>query len=191
MRKVFIYLTISLDGFIAGPNNELDWMLQTADPELTRDMVTLFEGVDAGFLGYPTYAGMIPYWRSVAADTSASEGARAIANAVNKLRPIAISHTPVELVSDNSDLLVAKDDDALVEAVASLKGLPGKDLGLSGGVRTAQRFIRLGLVDEYVLHIHPVALGAGKPLFLQKVDLELISAKTYPSGVVRVRYQSR
>ena len=191
MRRVFIYLTMSLDGFIAGPNNELDWMLQTADPELTRDMVTLFEGVDAGFLGYPTYAGMIPYWRSVAADASASEGARAIANAVNKLRPIAISRTPVELVSDNSDLLVAKDDDALVEAVASIKGLPGKDLGLSGGVRTAQRFIRLGLVDEYVLHVHPVAIGAGKPLFLQRVDLELISTKAYPSGVVRVRYRSR
>ena len=191
MRRVFIYLTMSLDGFIAGPNNELDWMLQTADPELTRDMVTLFEGVDAGFLGYPTYAGMVPYWRSVAADASASERARAIANAVNKLRPIAISRTPVELVSDNADLLVAKDDDALVEAVASIKGLPGKDIGLSGGVRTAQRFIRLGLVDEYVLHIHPVAIGAGKPLFLEKVDLELISTKAYPSGVVRVRYRRR
>lgn len=191
MRRVFIYLTMSLDGFIAGPNNELDWMLQTADPELTRDMVTLFEGVDAGFLGYPTYAGMIPYWRSVAADASASEGARAIANAVNKLRPIAISRTPVELVSDNADLLVAKDDDALVEAVASIKGLPGKDIGLSGGVRTAQRFIRLSLVDEYVLHIHPVAIGAGKPLFLEKVDLELISTKAYPSGVVRLRYRRR
>jgi dihydrofolate reductase len=191
MRKVFIYLTTSLDGFIAGPNNELDWMLQTADPELIRDMVTLFEGVDAGFLGYPTYAGMIPYWQSVAADPSASEGARDIANAVNKLRPIAISRTPVELLSDNSALLVAKDDDALVEAVTSLKQQPGKDLGVSGGVRTAQQFVRLGLVDEYVLHVHPVALGAGKPLFEQRVDLELISTKAYASGVVRARYRSR
>jgi dihydrofolate reductase len=191
VRKVFIYLTTSLDGFIAGPNNELDWMLQTADPELTGDMVALFEGVDAGFLGYPTYAGMIPYWRSVAADPSASEGARDIANAVNKLRPIAISRTPVELLSENSDLLVAKDDGALVEAVTSLKQQPGNDLGVSGGVRTAQQFVRLGLVDEYVLHVHPVALGAGKPLFEHKVDLELISTKAYASGVVRVRYRSR
>jgi dihydrofolate reductase len=191
MRNVFIYLTTSLDGFIAGPNNELDWMMQTADPELTHDMVALFEGVDAGFLGYPTYAGMIPYWQSVAADPSASEGAREIANAVNKLRPIAISRTPVDLLNANADLLVAEDDDALVAGVTALKEQPGKDIGLSGGVRTAQRFVRLGLVDEYVLHVHPVAIGAGKPLFTVKVDLELLNTKAYASGVVRVRYRSR
>src|ERR1700676_1409555 len=132
MRSVFIYMTTSLDGFISGPNNELDWMLQTADPELTRDMVALFERVEGGFLGYPTYTGMIPYWRSVADDPSASEGAKAIANAVNKLRPIAVSRTPVELAEDNADLLVAPDDDALVAAVNALKAQSGGDLGLSG-----------------------------------------------------------
>ncbi len=62
---------------------------------------------------------------------------------------------------------------------------------MPGGVRTAQRFTRLGLIDEYVLHVHPIAIGAGKPLFTQKTELQLISAKTYNSGVTRLRYQPR
>ena len=191
MRKIVVYMTMSTDGYIAGPNNELDWMVPTADPELTHDIVALFEGVDAGLLGYPVYSGMIEYWRGVANNPSASEGAKAIATAVNRLHPIAISNAPVEIVGDNAELLVAKDDAALVEAVTKLKGQAGKDLLLSGGVRTVQKFVRLGLVDEYVLHIHPVAIGNGKPLFTGRVGLELISTKAYPSGVVRVCYRSR
>ena len=190
MRKIIVYMTTAMDGFIAGPNNELDWMVQTADPELTHDIVALFESVDAGLLGYPVYSGMIEYWRGVAENPSASEGARAIATAVNRLQPIAVSNAPVELVGDNAELLVAKDDDALVEAVNILKGRAGRDLLLSGGVRTAQKFVRLGLVDEYVLHVHPVALGNGKRLFTGRVSLELIGTKAYPSGVVRVCYRS-
>jgi dihydrofolate reductase len=57
--------------------------------------------------------------------------------------------------------------------------------------RTAQRFTRLGLIDECVLHVHPIAIGAGKPLFTQKTELQLIGAKTYDSGVMRLRYQTR
>ena len=112
MRSVFIYMTTSLDGFISGPNNELDWMLQTADPELTRDMVALFERVEGGFLGYPTYTGMIPYWRSVADDPSASEGAKAIANAVNKLRPIAdkVGPTVAEVATPLERMPLVPDD---------------------------------------------------------------------------------
>jgi dihydrofolate reductase len=65
----------------------------------------------------------------------------------------------------------------------------GKDLGVPGGIRTAQTFIRLGLVDEYVLTVHPVALGSGKRIFTAKTSLELIDARTYRSGVTRARYR--
>ena len=60
---------------------------------------------------------------------------------------------------------------------------------MPGGVRTAQRFTRLGLIDEYVLHVHPVAIGTGKSLFTRKTNLKLVSAKTYDSGVMQIRYQ--
>ncbi len=62
-------------------------------------------------------------------------------------------------------------------------------LRLPGGIRTAQTFVRLGLVDEYVLTVHPVALGSGKRVFTIKAGLELIDARTYHSGVIRARYR--
>ena len=55
----------------------------------------------------------------------------------------------------------------------------------------AQRFARLGLIDEYVLQVHPIAIGSGRPLFTQETALQLIGAKAYDAGVMRLRYQAR
>jgi dihydrofolate reductase len=188
MRKVFLYMTMSLDGFIAGPRDELDWMLDTPDQGLNDDIVSLLQASDAGFLGYPVAQGMIPYWESVAADPAASPAGHQMAAAVNRLHRIIISRQPVDLPWDNSELIVAADDDALAAAVTKIKEQPGGILGVPGGVRTAQRFARLGLVDEYVLHVHPVALGTGKPLFTRSSQLRLIGATSYESGVLGLRY---
>jgi dihydrofolate reductase len=86
-------------------------------------------------------------------------------------------------------LLVVHHDEQLADAVRREKEKPGKDLGVPGGIRTAQTFVRLGLVDEYVLTVHPVALGSGKRIFTGMTGLELIDAKTYRSGVIRARYR--
>jgi len=84
---------------------------------------------------------------------------------------------------------VVKRDQDLVEAVNKMKQQPGKDLGVPGGIRTAQTFVRLGLIDEYVLMVHPVAIGNGQRVFTDRVNLELVSTKTYKSGVMRVCYR--
>ena len=191
MRKVFLNMTMTFDGFFSGPNGELDWMSQTPDQELNDDIVTLFQGIDRGFIGYPTASGMIPYWLNVANNPSASREERAIAQVVNALHPLIISHQEEKLEWENTELLVVKSDQDLVEAVTRLKQQPGKDLGVPGGIRTAQTFVRLGLIDEYVLMVHPIAIGNGKRIFPDRVNLELVSAKTYKSGVMRVRYQPR
>jgi len=189
MRNVILYMTTTVDGFIAGPDNELDWMLGTSDQELNDDTITLLRASDAGFLGYPVARGMIPYWESAAADPSASCATRELASAVTGLHRIIISSQPVDLPWDNSELIIARNDDDLIAAVTEVKRQPGRDIGVPGGVRTAQRFARLGLVDEYVLQIHPIAITAGKPLFTQKTELQLTGAKTYHSGVMRLRYR--
>ncbi len=190
MRKVFLYMTITLDGFIAGPNGELDWMTGTPDPALNEDILALLRASDGGLLGYPVATGMIPYWESAAADTSASPASRDFAAAVNRLHRIVISRQPVDLPWDNTELVVARDDNDLIAAVTELKHQPGNSLGVPGGVRTAQRFVRLGLINEYVLHVHPVAINVGQPLFTQKTELQLLSAKTYSSGITRLHYQT-
>ncbi len=191
MRKVVVFMTMSLDGFVAGPNNELDWMVPTPGRELTDDTIAFLKQFNTGFMGYPTGVGMMAYWAGVAQNATAAEGERAIAEVVNKMHPILVSTKPEKLESNNAELLVAKDDNALVEAVTRLKQEPGGDLGLPGGVRTAQKFARLGLADEYALEVHPITLGHGKPLFTSKVSLELVSARTYRSGVMRLLYRAR
>jgi len=177
---------MSFDGFIAGPNNELDWMLPTADDGMVADIVNLFNEVDGGFIGYPTASGMIPYWSNVAQNPLASQSERDIAQAVNKLHSIILSNTPERLEWANSELLLVKNDNDLIEGVKRIKQQPGKDLAVPGGIRTAEAFARLDLIDEYVFMVHPVALGNGKRVFTSKVKLELVNAKTYKSGIMRL-----
>jgi dihydrofolate reductase len=189
MRKVFLNMTMTLDGFFCGPNGGLDWMSQTPDQELNDDIVAFFQGVAQGFIGYPTASGMLPYWLNVAQNPSASKEERAIAQAVNTLHPFILSNREEQLEWKNTELLVVKSDDDLVAAVNKIKQQPGKDLGVPGGIRTAQTFVRLGLIDEYVLMVHPVAIGKGQSVFTSRVNLELGSVKTYKSGVMRVHYR--
>jgi dihydrofolate reductase len=189
MRKVYLYMTMTFDGYFAGPHGELDWMSQTPDQELNDDIVALFQGIDSGFIGYPTASGMIPYWLDIAKNPLAPKAERAIAQAVNTLHPVILSNREEKLEWENTELLVVKSDHDLVEAVKELKQQPGKDLGVPGGIRTAQAFVRLGLIDEYVLMVHPVTIGNGQHVFMDRTNLALVSAKTYPSGVMRVCYR--
>lgn len=189
LRKVVLYMTMTCDGFFSGPHGELDWMSQSSDQELNDDIIALFQGFDSGFIGYPTASGMIPYWLNVAKNPSASKGELVIAHVVNTLHPFILSNQEEKLEWENAELLVVKSDDDLVEAVKKIQQQPGKNLGIPGGIRTAQRFVRLDLIDEYVLMVHPVAIGNGQHVFMDRVNLELVSAKTYMSGVMRVCYR--
>ncbi len=189
MANLVLTMTMSLDGFFSGPNGELDWMTQAPDPEFSRDNVAFFDRFDRGFIGYPTASGMLPYWLNVAGNPQAAPDERALAATLNKLHGILISDRPEPVPWPNAELLVVHDDEQLANAVRKEKSKPGKDLGVPGGIRTAQTFVRLGLVDEYVLTVHPVALGTGKRVFTGDTRLELTGAKTYPSGVIRATYR--
>jgi dihydrofolate reductase len=189
MAKLVLSMTMSLDGFFSGPGGELDWMAQAPDAEFSRDSVSFFDRFDRGFIGYPTASGMLPYWLNVAGNPQAPADERALAEAVNRLHPFLVSDRDEPVPWQNAELLVVHHDEQLADAVRREKEKPGKDLGVPGGIRTAQTFVRLGLVDEYVLTVHPVALGSGKRIFTGKTGLELIDAKTYRSGVIRARYR--
>ncbi len=191
MGKIVVFMTMSVDGFVAGPNNELDWMLPTRDQELHRDRIAALKCFNVGFIGYPTALGMIGYWANAAQNPATSQEEREIAEVVNKMHPIIVSTKDEKLDMANAELLVATDDQALIEAITYRKQHADEVFGLPGGVRTAQKFTQLGLVDEFMLEVHPVALGAGKPLFTRKVNLEVINTKTYRSGITRVCFRPR
>jgi dihydrofolate reductase len=189
MANLVLTMTMSLDGFFSGPGGELDWMTQAPDPEFSRDNVSFFDRFDRGFIGYPTASGMLPFWLNVASDPQAPADQRALAQAVNRLHGILISNREEPVPWPNAELLVVHDDEQLADAVRKQKAEPGKDLGVPGGIRTAQTLARLGLVDEYDLTIHPVTLGRGKRVFTGQTSLELTGAKTYRSGVIRATYR--
>jgi dihydrofolate reductase len=191
MRKVFIYMNMTLDGFFCGPNGEIDWMLRTSDQELNDDTIAIIGSADTGIIGYPTAIGMIPYWANIEKDSSASPDDRKLAAVINKQHGVILSNTEARLDFANSELLVVKSDNELVEAVNRLKSQSGKNIGVPGGVRTAGKFARLGLVDEFLFMVHPVAIGSGKGLFTSRADLRLISTKSYASGVARLHYRPR
>jgi dihydrofolate reductase len=133
---------------------------------------------------------MVQFWSSLENNPQATEREHALAQAVNNSRRIVISRREEKLEGKNSELLVVKNDQELLEAVTRLKQQEGSNLAVIGGVRTAQTFVRLGLIDEYVLLVHPVAIGNGQRVFTGRINLELISTKTYKSGVMRVCYRS-
>jgi dihydrofolate reductase len=85
--------------------------------------------------------------------------------------------------------VVAPDDASLTAAVTAIKQRPGRDLGLPGGVQTARTFSRLGLIDQYVLLIEPIALGTGQRLFDHRTALTLVGVKAYECGITRLLYQ--
>ena len=96
------------------------------------------------------------------------------------------------LAWNNAELVVAPGDEDLVRFVAELKARPGRDIHLAGGAQLAQSFVRLGLVDEYHLHVHPV-VSVGATLF-DAVDgrraVELLGTTQYEGGVVAYRYKA-
>lgn len=189
MRAVRLNMTMSLDGFVAGPRGELDWMSAAHDAELTADIVALMGGVDEAFMGYPTAEGMIRYWADVAQDPEASQASRDIAHAVSDTHTFAISRTPEQIDVPNAEVVVAPDDAWLAAAVTAIKQRPGRDIGLPGGVRTARTFARLDLIDQYVLLIEPIAISTGQRLFDQRTALDLVEVKAYECGIVRLIYQ--
>ncbi len=124
--------------------------------------ISRYEGGGA-FVGYSFYRDMVQYWSSLENNPQISERERALAQAVNNSHRIVISRKEEQLEGKSSELLVVKSDQELLEAVTERK--QGADFAVIGGVRMARAFVRLGLIDEYRLLVHPVAIGNGERVF--------------------------
>jgi dihydrofolate reductase len=188
MRKIILQMMITLDGFVAGPNDELDWI--DNDPIMGEAHFALAEGADAALIGHTVYQGMAGYWPQAAASPAAPNNEAEFGKLMNRMPKIVISTTPEKLTWENCEQVLVKDEGDLVTKLMDLKAMPGKYLLLYGGVQTSQSLIKHKLVDEYRLDVCPIALGAGKPLFLQRTPLKFISATPYKSGAMTIIYQA-
>ena len=184
MRKIILDLAVTQDGFIEGPNGEIDWCIMEDEPDFQNsDFGQFLQSVDTIFYGRISYE----LWGNYEPDENANAAVRAIFNSVHKKTKFVFSRT-----TRNADGKATFLHSNILERVVEIKRQGGKDIWLYGGGSLITTFINMGLVDGYRLSVHPLILGAGKPLFQdirQKTNLKLVNVKPAKSGVVLMNYE--
>jgi dihydrofolate reductase len=176
-------MSVSLDGYIAGPGGEIDW--SAPDEELHRFHNQQTQEIGVHLCGRRLYETMV-YWETADENPSAAEHELEFARIWKRLPKIVFSKS-LETVEGNARLV----RDGVAEEVAKLKEQPGEDLAV-GGAGLASTCIELGLVDDFRLFVYPVVLGGGTPYFPaleERIGLELVETRTFGSRVVYVRYR--
>jgi dihydrofolate reductase len=188
MRKVIVQEFVTIDGFAAGPNGELDFVTDSsADPtsgEFVDDQLAFIGTVDTILLGANTYRMFSEFWPEQTVET------QGIADALNSTPKVVFSKTLEEAPWGKWEPARVVAGEARDE-VGRLKGEPGKDLVLWGSIALAKSLMQDGLVDEYALWVCPVVLGQGMRLFDDGSETQRMSrleTKAY-GPLVSVRYQ--
>ena len=178
---------VSLDGFVCGPHDELDWATMN-DDEIGKFLIPdLQKKVDTMLVGRVLYQGFEQYWPAVPQDPKAPPELVEFSYWMGDTPKVVFSNTLKEVKWKNSRL--AKADPATT--VQQMKNEPGGDMVIFGGAALAAHFTKNNLVDEYRLKLEPVVLGKGKPLFKDlkdRVKLKLVRSKTFDSGVTGLYY---
>ncbi len=184
MRKILLMISVSVDGFIEGPNREIDWHL--VDDELHSHFNEQLAGMGAFIDGRVTYELMAEFWPTADEDP-ANAGPMAEFAKIWRDMPKYVYSTTLQKAEWNTTIL----RELVADDVRQLKAQPGGDLAL-GGADLSESFRELDLIDEYWLYIHPIVLGRGKPLFRPtdaQLNLQLVQTRTFGNGVVLLRYQ--
>ena len=179
MRKVILQMWMTLDGLVAGPNGDLDWIFSGPSDKTTQDYAyDLLNKSDQILLGRGMSKEFLDYWPKDKTEFGAI---------INKLPKIVFSKTPHKVEWPN--VTIAKD---IASEISRLKSQPGKNLILYGGAGLVQSFINLKLIDEYHLMVAPIILGKGLPLFANmhsSTKLNLVKTTNSKSGAVILHYE--
>ena len=186
MKKLKLQVQISVDGFIAGPNGEMDWLTWNATEDFIQYVTELTDSCDTMLLGRKLADGFIPYWTDIT--TRPDDPQYSFARKMVDMPKIVFSKTLDKSSWDNTT--IAKND--LVTEVNDLKERDGKDIVMYGGAEFVSSAIEAGLIDEYHLFVNPAAAGRGMSIFggLEKPrQLNLIKVTPLNNGVVILCYK--
>jgi len=188
MRKVVSLMHMSLDGFVAGPEGEMDWI--KFDDQVFSYVDEFIKEADTGFYGPKTYQMMEAHWPGVLKDPKAIGHQLNHAKWYDKAKKFVFSRNLNKLNNPTAELV--KED--LAVTVADLKKSHGKNIVIFGSPGLVHSFTQLGLIDEYIILINPVILGSGIPMFkgiVSRVNLKLISTVEFKIGVVGFHYSKQ
>lgn len=188
MRKLKLQVQMTVDGYVAGPNGEMDWMTLPWTEDINKYVDEIIESADTIVLGRKLAEGFIPYWATVAADPNHPEftGGKQFTG----IPKVVFTKTLDKSVWDNT--VLAKGD--LVDEITKLKRQDGKDIYACGGVTFVSALIKHRLIDEFHLFINPTAIGNGMTIFKElgsKQNLTLVKATSFDCGIVVLNYEPK
>ncbi len=188
MRKLKLQVQMTVDGYMGGPNGEMDWMALDWGEDIGNYVTNLTADVDCILLGRKLAEGFIPHWAAVAADPDHPE--MTSGEEFTNLPKVVFSKTLAESAWDNT--VLAQGD--LVDEVMRLKQEAGKEMIAYGGGTFVSALIQHGLIDEFHLFVNPAAIGTGMPIFQgleQKQALTLKHATAFACGIVVLCYERK
>ena len=186
MKKLKLQVQMTVDGFVAGPNGELDWMQWNWSDDIKNYVSELTDSVDTILLGRKMTDGFISHWTNVIADPNNEEY-----DAAKKFvdYPKVVFTKTVD-IHNWINTTLAKGD--LAEEVNRLKEQRGKNIIVYGGASFVSSLIKNNLIDEYYLFINPTAIGKGMEIFNKvenKMELKLVNSSAFECGVIVNKYE--
>jgi len=178
MRKLKLQMQTTVDGCVAGPEGQLDWMTFDMDAGLLAFITHLTDTSDTILLGRKMTEGFIKYWEHAVTQKDSPE--YDFAQKMVGFPKVVFSKTVQHV--DGKNVRVENGD--LVDAVKKLKSQPGKDIVVYGGATFVSSLIEHGLIDEMNFFVNPVAIGTGMKVFKGKTPLKLAASTAYPCGIV-------
>ncbi|MGN6638956.1 MAG: dihydrofolate reductase family protein [Mucilaginibacter sp.] len=185
MRKIISFMHISLDGFVAGPNGEMNWI--KVDEEIFDHVGKRIEETDSALYGRVTYQMMENYWPEAGNGPDASKHDIEHSKWYNKAHKVVLSKTLKGADLPNTTII----SDNLSDRLNEIKQQAGSEILLFGSPTATHALIQQNLIDGYWLFVNPVILGQGIPLFAGikgKIKLKLLSTRQFASGVTGLNY---
>src|SRR6266481_6947914 len=176
MRKLKLQVQMTVDGFVAGPEGQLDWMTRNLDEGVLARIVQITDSSNIILLGRKMTEGFITYWESVRPESPEYIFARKMVDTPK----VVFSKTLARVEGKN--VRVERGD--LVQAVTRLKEQRGKDIVVYGGATFVSALVEHDLIDEFNVFVNPVTIGRGMRIFKDRKALRVISSTAYSSGVV-------
>jgi len=188
MRKIISFMHISLDGFVAGPNGEMDWI--KVDEEIFDFVGKRISEGDTALYGRVTYQMMESYWPTAGDKPNATKHAVEHSKWYKKVHKVVLSKTMKEGGLTNTKIISNNLSDRINEIKQSGNG-GSNDILLFGSPTATHSLIQENLIDGYWLFVNPIILGRGIPLFVDikdKIKLKLLTTRQFTSGVTELNY---